>query len=73
MIAAVGRLADSGQGDVTRLTGERDEWRLRVGDWRVRFVQQTITRQLQPPGMGTEEIRTIEIRRVRHRREAYRD
>jgi len=24
-------------GDVVKLTGVEDEWRLRVGDWRVRF------------------------------------
>ena len=35
---AVHRLADTGQGDVTRLAGTDDELRLRVGDWRVRFV-----------------------------------
>ncbi len=38
-IAAVERLAATGQGDVTRLQGvEPPEWRLRVGDWRVRFA-----------------------------------
>ncbi len=34
---ALYRLADNGQGDVRRLQGIDDEWRLRVGDWRVRF------------------------------------
>jgi mRNA interferase RelE/StbE len=32
--AAVDRLPE---GDVRKLKGFRDEWRLRVGDWRVRF------------------------------------
>ena len=36
--AAVVRLADSGQGDVRRLRGYSSEWRLRVGDWRVRLT-----------------------------------
>jgi mRNA-degrading endonuclease RelE of RelBE toxin-antitoxin system len=35
---AVGRLAETEQGDVTRLKGQvPPQWRLRVGDWRVRF------------------------------------
>lgn len=39
VIRAVERLAESGQGDVRRLQGTaRREWRLRVGDWRVRFT-----------------------------------
>ncbi len=36
--AAVRRLADTEQGEVMRLTDEDPpQWRLRVGDWRVRF------------------------------------
>lgn len=31
-------------GDVRRLAGSGDEWRLRVGDWRVRFVRDSGTR-----------------------------
>ena len=34
---AVYRLAD-GYGDVKRLQGRPDEWRLRVGDWRIIFT-----------------------------------
>ena len=37
---AVERLAETEQGDVARLKGEvPPQWRLRVGDWRVRFHQ----------------------------------
>ena len=36
--AAVYRLADTGQGDVRRLRGREQEWRLRVGDRRVLFT-----------------------------------
>lgn len=47
ILKAVQRLAETGQGDVRRLEGPEREWRLRVGDWRVRFThdvdQQTIT------------------------------
>ena len=32
------RFAEAGIGDVERLRGEKSEWRLRVGDWRVRFT-----------------------------------
>jgi mRNA interferase RelE/StbE len=34
---ALARLAATGQGDVRRLQGLADEYRLRVGHWRVRF------------------------------------
>jgi mRNA interferase RelE/StbE len=34
---ALVRLAETGWGDVRRLQGVEDEFRLRVGDWRVRF------------------------------------
>jgi mRNA interferase RelE/StbE len=43
---ALARLADTGQGDVTRLQGVSDEWRLRMGDWRVRFRYDLTTRTL---------------------------
>lgn len=36
---SVRRLAETDLGDVTKLTGLKPpEWRLRVGDWRVRFA-----------------------------------
>lgn len=38
VISALERLAATGAGDVVRLVGvDPPEWRLRVGDWRVRF------------------------------------
>lgn len=46
-------------GDVVRLCG-RDEWRLRVGDWRVRFARD--------PDTGT-----VNVLRVLPRARAYRD
>jgi mRNA interferase RelE/StbE len=46
ILDALARLADTGQGDVTRLQGVSDEWRLRVGDWRVRFRYDHTTRTL---------------------------
>ena len=55
---AVERFADTGAGNVKRLQGvDPPEYRLRVGDYRVRFHQ---------------EGETIGILQVRNRREAYR-
>jgi mRNA-degrading endonuclease RelE of RelBE toxin-antitoxin system len=54
----VERFAETGSGNIKRLQGsEPPEYRLLVGDWRVRFHR-------------TEKI--IRILRVLHRREAYR-
>jgi len=55
---AVERFAETGAGNVKRLRGiEPPEYRLRVGDYRVRFSQ---------------DDQTIRVLRVRNRREAYR-
>lgn len=59
VVTAIDRLAETGQGPVRKLQGQPAEWRLRVGDWRIRFV-------FDYPN------RTIEVLRVLHRREAYR-
>ena len=55
---AVERFAETAAGNVTKLQGiDPPEYRLRVGDWRVRF------------GLDREIVRVL---RVRNRREAYR-
>jgi len=55
---AVERFAGAGAGDVKRLQGiDPPEYRLRVGDYRVRFHQ---------------DGDTVYVLRVRNRREAYR-
>jgi mRNA-degrading endonuclease RelE of RelBE toxin-antitoxin system len=55
---AVERFADTGAGSVKRLHGiEPPEYRLRVGDYRVRFHI---------------DDETVRVLRVRNRREAYR-
>ena len=57
---AVIQLADTGRGDVVRLTDARPpEWRLRVGDRRVFF-------------RFRGDLREIHLLRVRRRDEAYR-
>ena len=57
ILAALHRFADSGEGDIKALQG-REELRLRIGDYRLFFV--------------CPAADTIEVRRVFHRREAYR-
>jgi mRNA interferase RelE/StbE len=52
------RFAESGSGDVKALQGDMEELRLRAGDYRLFFV------------CTGDDV--IEVRRVRHRREAYR-
>jgi mRNA interferase RelE/StbE len=46
-------------GDVARLAASRDEWRLRVGDWRVRFTH--------------DEAGHVYVLRILPRGRAYRD
>ncbi len=38
IVAALDKLAETGQGDVKKLKGYVGEYRLRVGEWRVRFA-----------------------------------
>ena len=57
ILSALHRFAESGVGDVKTLQG-KEELRLRIGDYRLFFV--------------CTDADTIEIRRVRHRSEAYR-
>ena len=60
IITALDRyLADQRTGDITKLAGSVDEWRLRVGDWRVRFRY-------------SEDGRTLVVLRVLPRDEVYR-
>ena len=47
IITAMERFASTGQGDVVRLTDvQPPEFRLRVGDWRVRFTQDPASRTI---------------------------
>jgi mRNA interferase RelE/StbE len=57
ILSVLHRFADSGAGDVKALHG-REELRLRAGDYRIFMVY--------------SDSETIEIRRVRHRKEAHR-
>ena len=57
---AVDRYAEHGHGDVRKLAGLHDQYRLRVGDFRVIFR------------FENDQL-VIVVLRVRNRREAYRD
>ena len=59
VLAALERLADTGQGDIKKLSGRQNQWRLRVGDWRAIIT-------------FADRGRIIRVLRVLHRREAYR-
>ena len=58
ILSALDRLVRTGAGDVTTLQGGEEELRLRMGDYRLFFV-----------ATGDD---AVDVRRVRHRREAYR-
>lgn len=59
IVAAIQRLAESNAGDIRKLQGiDPPEFRLRIGDWRVRF--------------SYVEPATIRINRVLNRKDAYR-
>lgn len=60
VVATLQRLAETQRGDVIRLTSTEPEWRLRVGDWRVRFVYDF-------------DRHVIRVERVLPRGRAYRD
>jgi mRNA interferase RelE/StbE len=57
ILFALHRFAETGAGDVKALQGD-EELRLRIGDYRLFFIDNVLD--------------AIEIRRVLHRREAYR-
>jgi mRNA interferase RelE/StbE len=59
ILQAIRRYTNEGLGDVVKLRGRQEEWRLRVGEYRVRFRRDTANR-------------TIVVLRVQPRREAYR-
>ena len=58
ILTTLHRFAETGEGDIKKLQGDPSELRLRVGDYRVRFTE--------------ESADTLHIHSVRHRSEAYR-
>lgn len=58
IIASVDGFSATGRGDVKKLTNTDGEYRLRVGDWRVRFTKD-------------DEVRVLSVIRELPRGEAY--
>ena len=58
ILTALHRFAETGEGDIRKLQGGSGELRLRVGDYRVRFTE--------------ESQEALVIHTVRHRSDAYR-
>ena len=56
---ALNRLATTGAGDIRRIRGSGDDWRLRVGDWRIIYEYR-------------DDEREIYVKRVSRRDAAYR-
>lgn len=57
IFTALQRFAETGAGNVKKLRGDTDELRLKVGDFRVRFI---------------EDADTITVKRVGDRKDVYR-
>ena len=67
ILTAIHRLAETGAGRVKTLQGQSGEKRLRVGDYRVRFTEESAAAE----GTGESES-ALHIHTVRNRKEAYR-
>jgi mRNA-degrading endonuclease RelE of RelBE toxin-antitoxin system len=59
IIVAIRTYAREGRGDVRKLQGRPDEWRLRVGDWRMLFTHES------------EPDEHVSVVAIRLRRDAY--
>jgi mRNA interferase RelE/StbE len=58
IIAALQQWTETGRGDVKKLQGNKDRWRLRVGDWRLMYRRES-------------DSSAIEITEILLRRDAY--
>ena len=67
ILMAIHRLAETGAGRVKTLQGQSGEKRLRVGDYRVRFTEES-----GEDTEGSESEVALHIHAVRNRKEAYR-
>jgi mRNA-degrading endonuclease RelE of RelBE toxin-antitoxin system len=67
ILTAIHRLAETGAGRVKTLQGQSGEKRLRVGDYRVRFTEES-----GEDREGSESEAALHIHAVRNRKEAYR-
>ena len=70
ILIAIHRLAETGAGRVKTLQGQGGEKRLRVGDFRVRFTEESGESQEGSQDQQSEGV--LRIHAVRNRKEAYR-
>ncbi len=68
-----GPILDPERGDVRRLRGALEEYRLRIGDWRVRFTVRVVVEPVSPPATGEVTVHVVDVLRVLPRGRAYRD
>jgi mRNA-degrading endonuclease RelE of RelBE toxin-antitoxin system len=69
ILTAIHRLAETSVGRVKTLQGQGGEKRLRVGDFRVRFTEESGQEQSGESGEGAENEGVL---RIHNRKEAYR-
>jgi len=67
ILTAIHRLAETGAGRVKALQGAEGEKRLRVGDYRVRFTEESAGEKA-----GKDDEGALRIHTVRNRKDAYR-
>ena len=75
ILTAIHRLAETGAGRVKTLQGQGGEKRLRVGDFRVRFTEESGQEENGESGeasQGRENLGVLHTHTVRNRKEAYR-
>ena len=75
ILTAIHRLAETGAGRVKTLQGQGGEKRLRVGDFRVRFTEESGQEESGESGDAGQERENegvLHIHTVRNRKEAYR-
>ncbi len=72
ILTAIHRLAETGAGRVKTLQGQGGEKRLRVGDFRVRFTEESGEEGSGSSSEGGENEGVLHIHTVRNRKEAYR-
>ncbi len=72
ILIAIHRLAETGAGRVKTLQGQRGEKRLRVGDFRVRFTEESGEEESGESRQARENEGVLHIHTVRNRKEAYR-
>ena len=70
ILTAIHRLAEARTGRVKTLQGQEGEKRLRVGDFRVRFTEES--GESKEGSQGKESEGVLRIHAVRNRKEAYR-